>query len=77
MILALTRKINAFQELAKQDKEYWLGKEFDLNIKINKLSLGIIGLGRIGSSLAENFLHFLIILVFMIHIWCILQNFWI
>ena len=59
MILALTRKINAFQELAKQDKEYWLGKEFDLNIKrINKLSLGIIGLGRIGSSLARKFSAF-------------------
>ena len=56
MILGLTRKINSFQELAKQDNEYWLGKEFDLNIKrLNKLSLGIIGLGRIGSSLARKF----------------------
>jgi len=59
MILALTRKINSLQNLAKQDNGYWLGKEFDLNIKrINTLSLGIIGLGRIGSSLARKFSAF-------------------
>jgi len=59
MILALTRKINSLQHLAKIDDGYWLGKELNLNIKrINTLSLGIIGLGRIGSSLARKFSAF-------------------
>ena len=38
---------------------YWLGKKFNLNMKrLNNLSLGIIGLGRIGSSIAKKFMPF-------------------
>ena len=59
MILFLTRKIGALESLAKSDQNYWLGKDINLNMKrINKLSLGIIGLGRIGSSIAKKFLSF-------------------
>ena len=59
MILYLTRKIGALESLAKKDSNYWLGKEFNLKMKrINKLSLGIIGLGRIGGSIARKFLPF-------------------
>ncbi len=59
MILYLTRKIGALESLAKEDKEYWLGKEFLIDMRrINKLSLGIIGLGRIGSSIVKKFLPF-------------------
>ena len=59
MILSLTRKIKALEKLAKKDNLFWLGKELNLNIKrINELSLGIIGLGRIGSSIARKFLSF-------------------
>ena len=59
MILALTRKINSLGELAKNDNDFWIGKEFNLNLqRLNQLSLGIIGLGRIGSSVARKFLSF-------------------
>ena len=59
MILALLRKINALDHLAREDSSYWLGKELELKMKrLNKLSLGIIGLGRIGSSIANKFLPF-------------------
>ena len=59
MILSLLRKINSLENLAKDDSNYWLGKELDLKMKrLNKLSLGIIGLGRIGSSIANKFLPF-------------------
>lgn len=57
MILYLTRKIGSLELLAKEDPNYWLGKEFNLKMKrLNKLSLGIIGLGRIGGSIAKKFL---------------------
>ena len=59
MILYLTRKIGKLDYLAQQDENYWLGKEINLNMKrINTLSLGIIGLGRIGGSIAKKFLPF-------------------
>ncbi len=59
MILYLTRKIGALEDLAKKDSNYWLGKTFDLNMRrINELSLGIIGLGRIGSSISLKFSAF-------------------
>ena len=59
MILYLTRKIGALENLALIDSDYWLGKELNLNMKrLNTLSLGIIGLGRIGSSVANKFLQF-------------------
>ena len=59
MILYLTRKIGALEELAKKDSNYWLGKNLNLNMKrINKLSLGIIGLGRIGTSISLKFSAF-------------------
>ena len=59
MILYLTRKIGVLEDLAKKDERYWLGKELNLNMKrLNKLSLGIIGLGRIGGSIAKKFLPF-------------------
>ncbi len=59
MILYLTRKIGVLETLAKEDTNYWLGKEFNLKMKrLNKLSLGIIGLGRIGSSIAKKFFPF-------------------
>jgi len=59
MILYLTRKIGILQELAKEDELYWTGKEINLNMRrLNKLSLGIIGLGRIGGSIAKKFLAF-------------------
>ena len=56
MILYLTRKIGILEHLAKEDSNYWLGKTLNLNMKrLNKLSLGIIGLGRIGSSISRKF----------------------
>ena len=59
MILYLTRKVGALENLAKEDDNYWLGKKFNLNMKrLNNLSLGIIGLGRIGSSIAKKFMPF-------------------
>ena len=59
MILSLLRKISSLENLAKEDGNYWLGKNFDLRMKrLNKLSLGIIGLGRIGGSIAKKFLPF-------------------
>ena len=59
MILYLTRKIGALENLAKENHNYWLGKEFDLKMKrLNNLSLGIIGLGRIGGSIVKKFLPF-------------------
>ena len=59
MILYLTRKIGSLQNLAKDDPAYWLGKDIKLRMKrLNKLSLGIIGLGRIGGSIAKKFLPF-------------------
>ena len=59
MILYLTRKVGALESLAKQDKNYWLGKKINLSMKrLNKMSLGIIGLGRIGGSIAKKFLSF-------------------
>ena len=59
MILYLTRKIGCLESLALEDPQYWLGKNFDLNMKrLNKLTLGIIGLGRIGGSVAKKFLPF-------------------
>ena len=59
MILYLTRKIGALEKLAKDDQNYWLGKNLNLKMqRINKLSLGIIGLGRIGGSIAKKFSAF-------------------
>lgn len=59
MILYLTRKIGTLEHLAKEDPNYWLGKDLNLNMKrLNKLSLGIIGLGRIGSSICRKFMPF-------------------
>jgi len=59
MILALLRKINSLENLAREDSNYWLGKKLDLKMqRLNQLSLGIIGLGRIGSSIANKFLPF-------------------
>ena len=40
MILYLTRKLGALETLAKEESNYWLGKEFELNMRrLNKLSL--------------------------------------
>jgi len=59
MILYLTRKIGALELLAKEDQGYWTGKDFNQKMRrLNKLSLGIIGLGRIGGSIARKFLPF-------------------
>ena len=59
MILYLTRKIGVLEDLTKTDPNYWLGKPLNLNMKrLNKLSLGIIGLGRIGSSINSRFTPF-------------------
>ena len=59
MILYLTRKIGALENLAKRDSTYWLGKNLNLNMKrLNKLSLGIIGLGRIGGAISTKFSAF-------------------
>ena len=59
MILYLTRKIGTLEYLAQSDNNYWVGKEININMKrINNLSLGIIGLGRIGGSIAKKFLPF-------------------
>ncbi len=55
MILYLTRKIGCLESLALEEPEYWLGKNFNLNMKrLNQLSLGIVGLGRIGGSVAKK-----------------------
>ena len=59
MILYLTRKIGALEILAKENKSYWTGKDINQNMRrLNNLSLGIIGLGRIGGSIAKKFLPF-------------------
>ena len=59
MILYLTRKIGKLENLAKNDSRYWIGKDINQNMRrLNKLSLGIIGLGRIGGSIAKKFLPF-------------------
>ncbi len=59
MILYLTRKIGRLETLAKENSNYWLGKELNLSMRrINQLSLGIVGLGRIGGSIAKKFLQF-------------------
>ena len=59
MILYLTRKIGKLENLAKKDSRYWIGKEINQNMRrLNKLNLGIIGLGRIGGSIAKKFLPF-------------------
>lgn len=59
MILNLTRKINALQIHAKSDADYWLGKDINLNMKrLNTLSLGVVGLGRIGGSILRKFQSF-------------------
>ena len=56
MILNLTRNINGFQILAKSEPNYWIGKKITLEAKrINTLSLGVIGLGRIGGSLLRKY----------------------
>lgn len=59
MILYLTRKIGKLENLAKDNKGYWLGENINLNMRrLSNLSLGIIGLGRIGSSIAKKFMPF-------------------
>ena len=59
MILYLTRKIGKLENLALNDSNYWIGKNLNLNMKrLNTLSLGVIGLGRIGGSIAKKFLQF-------------------
>ena len=59
MILYLTRKIGTLEILAKENQEYWIGKDINQNMRrLNKLSLGIIGLGRIGASIASKFIPF-------------------
>ncbi len=59
MILYLTRKIGTLENLALNDSNYWIGKNLNLNMKrLNTLSLGVIGLGRIGGSIAQKFLKF-------------------
>ena len=59
MILYLTRKIGTLENLAKNDSRYWIGKDINQNMRrLNKLNLGIIGLGRIGGSIAKKFLSF-------------------
>ena len=59
MILYLTRKIGTLENLALNDSNYWIGKILNLNMKrLNTLSLGVIGLGRIGGSIAKKFLQF-------------------
>ncbi|KGG12044.1 MULTISPECIES: NAD(P)-dependent oxidoreductase [Prochlorococcus] len=59
MILNLVRKINSFQVLAKESESLWRGEKIDLPIKrLNQMTLGIIGLGRIGASVARKFQSF-------------------
>lgn len=59
MILYLTRKIGTLENLASNDSNYWIGKNLNLSMRrLNTLSLGIIGLGRIGGSIAKKFSQF-------------------
>ena len=59
MILYLTRKLGILETLAKEEPRYWIGKDINQNMRrLNKLNLGIIGLGRIGGSIAKKFLPF-------------------
>ena len=59
MILYLTRKIGTLENLASKDSNYWIGKNLNLSMKrLNTMSLGIIGLGRIGGSIAKKFSQF-------------------
>ena len=56
MILYLTRKIGTLENLGLNDSNYWIGKNLNLNMKrLNTLSLGVIGLGRIGGSMLKKF----------------------
>ena len=59
MILYLTRKIGKLENLAKNDSRYWIGKDINQNMRrLNKLNLGIIGLGRMEVPQLRNFCHF-------------------
>ena len=59
MILMLLRRVNSFQEFAKNNENSWLGAEIPFEIRrIKNLKLGIIGLGRIGGSIARKFKPF-------------------
>ena len=56
MILNLTRNINGFQNFAKKNCNSWLGENISAKVyRTNTLKLGIIGFGRIGSSLGRKF----------------------
>lgn len=56
MILSLTRGINSFQRFAKNNPNSWKGQDIPFKLRrLNNLKLGIIGLGRIGGSIARKY----------------------
>ena len=59
MILSLTRGINSFQKFAKDNSNSWLGADIPFRLRrLKDLKLGIIGLGRIGGSIARKYKAF-------------------
>ena len=58
IILFLTRKIGALENLAKTDSNYWIERYSLKNETYKSTFLGIIGLGRIGGSIAKKFYLF-------------------
>tara|TARA_B100000401_G_C52789844_1_gene712840 strand:- start:855 stop:1805 length:951 start_codon:yes stop_codon:yes gene_type:complete len=55
MILALGRRIKELENFALTNEESWTGAKINFNMKrINCMKIGIIGLGRIGGSVARK-----------------------
>ncbi len=55
MILALGRRIKELENFALNNEESWTGAKINFNMKrINCMRIGIIGLGRIGGSVARK-----------------------
>ena len=59
MILSLTRGINSFQKFAKDNLNAWVGADITFRLRrVKDLKLGIIGMGRIGGSIARKYKAF-------------------
>lgn len=55
MILSLARRVKELENFALNNRESWLGAKIPFPMKrINKMKIGIIGLGRIGGSVARK-----------------------
>tara|TARA_A100001035_G_scaffold279598_1_gene281497 strand:+ start:390 stop:1340 length:951 start_codon:yes stop_codon:yes gene_type:complete len=55
MILSLARRVKELEYFALNNREAWLGAKIPFPMKrINKMNIGIIGLGRIGGAVARK-----------------------